>query len=151
MLQLVAGWPGADLIRGSGTAYLLVNAAHILGIALLVGAILPLDLMIVAGRRAGEVAPFLVRSAGVGLALALATGLWLFSVDPPNYLGNRAFLIKLALIAAAVLNLAALHLGRGWRAFVAGGPATPVARTAALASAALWLSTLVAGRWIGFL
>ncbi|ULB10965.1 DUF2214 domain-containing protein [Cereibacter azotoformans] len=151
MLQLVAGWPGADLIRGSGTAYLLVNAAHILGIALLVGAILPLDLMIVTGRRAGAVAPFLVRSAGVGLAVALTTGLWLFSVDPPNYLGNRAFLIKLALIAAAVLNLAALHLGRGWRTFVAGGPATPVARTAALASAALWLSTLVAGRWIGFL
>ncbi|MCZ8151816.1 MAG: hypothetical protein O9292_05415, partial [Rhodobacteraceae bacterium] len=44
MLDAIAALPIASLLRGSGTAYLLVNATHILGLALLIGSILPLDL-----------------------------------------------------------------------------------------------------------
>ena len=43
-LDWLAAWPGAVWLQNSGTAYLFVNAAHILGIGLLLGAILPLDL-----------------------------------------------------------------------------------------------------------
>jgi hypothetical protein len=44
LLEWICTWPGAVLLRGSGTAWLLVNAAHIFGVGLLVGAIVPLDL-----------------------------------------------------------------------------------------------------------
>ena len=151
MIEILQGWPGAQVLRGSGTAYLLVNAGHILGIGLLLGAILPLDLMLARGARVAEVAPVLVRSAGVGLGLALATGLWLFTVDPAEYLANRAFLLKLPLVGLAVLNLVAVHRSRAWAEARGGALARPLLRLAALLSAGLWLSALVAGRWIGFL
>ena len=44
MLEAIGAWPGASWLQQSATAYLFVNAAHILGVAVLLGAILPLDL-----------------------------------------------------------------------------------------------------------
>jgi hypothetical protein len=107
MLDLLAASPIAALLRGSGTAYLLVNATHILGIALLIGSILPLDL-----RLAGAfprtplpaIAPLLRFMALVGLSLAVITGFVLFTANPGEYATNPAFRIKLLLLALAVLN-----------------------------------------------
>lgn len=71
LLEPLGHWPGALWLQRSGTAYLLVSAAHILGIGLLVGAILPLDLRLLGLLRAAPLAvlaPFLTRVAGCGLA-----------------------------------------------------------------------------------
>ena len=152
-IDWMAAWPGAVLLQRSGTAYLLVNAAHILGVGLLVGAILPLDLRLLGffrGVPLGVVGPFLSRAAATGLGLALATGLWLFTVKPAEYLGNEAFLWKLALLAAAIVNIVIQRRSGAFaRALIDGEPRT-VVRLAAFCSAVLWLSVLVAGRWIGF-
>lgn len=62
---LQATLPAATL-RRSGTLYMVVNAAHILAIGLLVGAILPLDLRLAGFFRKVPVeilAPFLSRAA----------------------------------------------------------------------------------------
>ena len=155
LVEAIASWPGARLLHGSGTAYLLVNALHILGIGLLVGAILPLDLRLLGLFRRvplEAVGPFLSRAAAVGACLAIASGLWLFSVKPAEYLANPAFLAKAALLALALANVALQHRGRRFAQATAGGSAVPRApvRVAALCSALLWLSVLVAGRWIGF-
>lgn len=155
-MDLVAGlaaWPGATLIRQSGTAYLFVNAAHILGIGLLVGAILPLDLRLLGCFRTvplAVIAAFLTRAAVVGLVLALSTGFWLFTVKPAEYLANEAFLWKLGLLAIAIANIALQHAG-GFRSVLAGGDVTWAIRARAAVSASLWLGTLLAGRWVGFL
>ncbi|KUL96223.1 membrane protein [Bosea sp. WAO] len=155
-MDLVAGleaWPGAALIRQSGTAYLFVNAAHILGIGLLVGAILPLDLRLLGCFRAVPLAvigAFLTRAAAVGLALALSTGFWLFTVKPAEYLANEAFLWKLGLLAFAITNIGLQH-GGGFRAAMARGEVSGAIRLRAAISVTLWLGTLLAGRWIGFL
>ncbi len=153
MLDWLETWPGAVLLQRSGTAYLLVNAAHILGVGLLVGAILPLDLRLLGffrGVPLAVVGPFLSRAAAAGLALAIAMGLWLFTVKPAEYLGNEAFLWKLALLAAALLNIVVLHRSTGFaRALRDGEPGVGV-RLAAFCSVVLWLAVLVAGRWVGF-
>lgn len=149
----LAAWPGAALLRESGTAYLLVNAAHILGIALLIGAILPLDLAILGvlrGPPLALIAPQATRIAAAGAALAVLTGLTLLSVRPGEYLANPAFLTKAALLALAFANVALQHLLPGWRRLRAGEPPGAQVRALAAASAALWLGVLVAGRWIGF-
>lgn len=154
LLTTIGAWPGALWLRGSGTAYLFVNAAHILSIALLLGAILPLDLRLMGCFRAVPLAvlgPFLTRSAAVGLALALPTGLWLFSVRPVEYAANTAFLIKMGLLGAALANIALMHIGSGFRRVTAGGPVSPGVRLCALVSFLLWPGVLLAGRWIGFL
>jgi hypothetical protein len=52
LLDWLAAWPGAVLLQQPGIAYLFVNAAHILGIGLLLGSILPFDLHLI-GRKIG--------------------------------------------------------------------------------------------------
>lgn len=163
LLDWLATWPGAVWLQGSGRAYLFVNAAHILGIGLLVGAILPFDLILVGVIRSvspAVVGPLLLRSAAAGLALAVATGLWLFTVEPRKYVDNPAFLAKLALLGLALVNIAVQYMGSqylrsqyGGSKFgaVMRGEAVPFSvRVTAGLSALLWLSVLVAGRWIGF-
>lgn len=151
LLDELQAWPGARWLQASGTAWMLVNASHLLGIVLLLGSILPLDLRLLAGReRLPLSAPTraAIRTAALGLVLAIATGLWMFSAQPREYLGNAAFAWKLALVAVALANVAAQHrlLGRTR----IGLPPIGVRALAALSSL-LWLATLLAGRWIGFL
>ncbi len=152
-LQALANWPGAVFLQESWIAYLFVNSAHILGIGLLLGAILPLDLRllgVVSGRELPVLGPFLLRTAATGAALAVLAGLWLFSVKPNEYLQNPAFLVKAALLVMAFLNVAFQHHSKHFASAVRGGPATLRIRVLAAASALLWLAILVAGRWIGF-
>lgn len=154
LVEWIGGWPGAVFIRDSGTAYLLVNATHILGVGLLVGAIIPLDLRLLGLFRHAPLAvlaPFLSRAAATGAVLAIVTGLWLFSVKPGEYLGNAAFLWKAGLLAVALANVVLQHANRHFAAAVAGGELRPTVRLVAACSILFWLSVLVAGRWIGFL
>jgi hypothetical protein len=154
LVEWIGAWPGAVFLRDSGTAYLLVNAAHILGIGLLVGAIIPLDLRLLGffpQAPLAVLAPFLSRAAAAGAVLAILTGLWLFSVKPGEYLGNAAFLWKAGLLLVAIANVALQHGNRRFAAAVAGGTLQPVVRLVALCSILSWISVLVAGRWIGFL
>jgi hypothetical protein len=150
----IGNWPGARWLQQSGTAYLFVNAAHILGLGLLLGAMLPLDLRLALGRAQpalSVLAPVAIRTAAAGLVLALLTGAWLFSVNPGDYLENTAFRWKLLLLSLALVNVAVQH--RQWRSI--GLPETTGAlpvrvRLLAGTSALLWIATLIAGRWIGF-
>jgi len=124
LLDWLAAWPGAVWLQQSGIAYLFVNATHILGIGLLLGSILPFDLHLIGLKRLGSTAiigPLLLRIAATGLALALMTGFWLFT-----------------------------HMGTSFRAALRGEAVAVRVRLIAAISATLWLSVLVAGRWIGF-
>jgi hypothetical protein len=153
-LDWLGSLPPAESLRRSAALYLLVNAAHILGIGLLVGAILPLDLRLVGILREGSIAvlvPFLVRVAATGLALAIVTGSLLFSVKPAEYAANPAFLIKLSLILVGLVNVAAQHRIAAWQMLRQGGEARLPVRLLAILSFSTWLAALVAGRWIGFI
>jgi hypothetical protein len=150
----IGAWPGAVLLQNSGTFYLFVNATHILGIGLLMGAILPLDLRLLGffhGVPLSIIGPFLSRAAACGLALAALTGLWLFSVKPREYLDHAAFLWKVGLLALALANVVLQHRNRRFAAALGDGNVHAFVRISAGCSLALWLSVLVAGRWIGFL
>jgi len=154
LLQSLGQWWGATVLRESGTTYLFVNATHILGIGLLLGSILPLDLRLSGVLRAPPLAllgPFLSRTAAVGLALAMLTGFGLFSVNPLEYIENQAFLYKMGLLGFALINVVLQHGSGRYRFAVQGGAIHIRVRVLALFSACLWLGMLVAGRWIGFL
>jgi hypothetical protein len=143
----------ARMLRGSGDLYMVLNALHILGIGLLLGAILPLDLRILGilrGPPLAVIGPFLSRMAGIGLGLAVLTGACLWSVSAAEYLGNVAFRWKLVLLATALGNVALMHK-LGWEQVVATGRPGPAARLLAALSAVIWPAVLLAGRWIGFL
>lgn len=131
-----------------------VNAAHILGIALLVGSIIPLDVLLARNVSGGELqilARILPGVARWGLILAALTGLWLFTVRPYDYVSNPAFLFKLAILALAIANIVWQHASVDWVQVLRGSAPTHRVRLRAIASIFLWLSALLAGRWIGFL
>ncbi|MCG7363873.1 DUF2214 domain-containing protein [Roseomonas sp. ACRSG] len=153
-MEWLAQWPVAVALRQSALAYPLVNAAHILGIGLLLGSIATLDLRMLGLFRAAPMAvlaPPLWRMAGCGLGLAAATGFLLFSTRPGAYLDNPAFLLKLGLLALGLLNILALHLNPAWKRALAGGEAGAALRLPALLSLLAWVGAVLAGRWIGFL
>lgn len=156
-MDLVAAlhdWPVAAALRRSAWLYVLANAAHVLGIGLILGAALPMDLRLLGAFPRLPLAvtvPFLSRIAATGVALAAVTGLLLLSVNPADYLANPAFRAKLVLILGALLVVAAQHANPAFRAALAGGGVAPSVRVAAALSLGLWLAVLLAGRWIGFL
>ncbi|HEV7245915.1 MAG TPA: DUF6644 family protein [Shinella sp.] len=146
--------PVAAALKASGTLYLVVNAAHILSIGLIVGAILPLDLRLIGVVRAAPIAaigPLLSRTAATGIVLAIVTGLCLFSVRPQEYAQNPAFLAKVGLVAIGIVNALILHRRSDWRMAMSTDSAPPTLRVQAVFSLVIWIGAVLAGRWIGFI
>lgn len=145
-----------DSLRQSLWLYPLVEVAHILGFALLVGAIVAFDLRLMGARAflpAGALSRLLLPVAAAGFTLAVPTGLLLFITEATSLSGNPAFLAKMALLALALLNIAVFHRGAGRSIAVwgAGGPPSRAARLAGAASLLLWVAVLGCGRLIAYL
>src|SRR5690606_16501290 len=94
-------------MRGSDRAYPVVNLVHLLGLVLLVGPMLLLDLRLLgAGRQypLPAVSATLTPWAVVGLLLLLPSGALLFAADAGPLLGNPVMQVKLLLIALGIGN-----------------------------------------------
>ena len=140
----------AQLLKSSRWGYAAVNAAHIFGVALLVGAVVPLNLRLLGVWRAvprETVVRVLAPVAAGGLALALLTGPLLFSVRAREYSGVEFLQLKLAFIAVGVLSTLALCRTHGF--LLRDAPRGRLAGHAAL-SMVCWPGALVCGRLIAF-
>lgn len=145
----------SEALRASVWLYPLVNTGHVVGIALLFGAIVPLDLRLIGVFRSAPLAHLantLVPVAVAGLLLALASGALLFATRPLDYVVEPLFGIKLALLGAAVLNALWLRFDPEWRRLgAAPGAATCRGwRVHGALSLLLWLGVITAGRLIGY-
>lgn len=136
-------------LRESTLAYPLVNTLHILGVALLFGAIVALDLRLMGWRRsAGPVDGFamlLLPVATGGLLLAIPAGLLMFATDARGYAASSLFQAKMVLILVAIANALWLR-SIDWR----NGPPRPRVALAGGTSMALWLGVIVLGRMVGY-
>jgi hypothetical protein len=128
--------------------YALLNATHILGIAMLVGALVPLNLHLMGlawrGTPLALAARLLRPTAAAGLALAIATGLLLFASNAREYAATPLFQLKVAVVALGTAH--ALYHIRGFE-----GLSRPHQQLAGLFSALTWTSALLCGRLLGFL
>lgn len=128
-------------------AYPALEVVHIVGIALLLGNLVALEVRVWGGAAALPV-PALARLsltlAALGFALAGASGLLMFATQPAELLGNRSFVLKMGLLVLAGCNAAWFH-GRGALARL-----DALARWQMLASSILWLAVVVCGRWIAY-
>jgi hypothetical protein len=128
-------------------AYPLLEVAHIVGIALLVGNLTLVELRV---WGAGAALPlpalgrFALRVSLAGFALAACSGALMFAANPGDVIANRAFQIKLVLIALAGVNAAAFHLRGGLQR------ADRTARAQTALSLGLWLAVIICGRWIAY-
>jgi hypothetical protein len=149
-LDWIADWRIVAFVRADRVAYATVNATHILGIGLLVGAVVSSDLMTAGlwkAKRWREGLEMCVPVAASGLALAAVTGVALFSVRGEHYLSDPAFLIKVLLLAVGLANV--LVFRRAMTRLTGDAPSTAM-RLSAISSMAIWISAIFAGRWIAF-
>ena len=138
----------AEWLRYSRWGYAAVNAIHIFGISLLVGALVPMNLRLLGLWSSIELGPLywmLSRVAGVGLVVAVASGLLLFAVRATEYVAINLFAVKLALIAFGVAHAAFLHFGT--RPTKLSRSRQRIAGALALL---LWPTVLVCGRLLAF-
>jgi hypothetical protein len=146
----------ATALRQSFWVYPLVNAGHVVGLALLFGAIVPLDLRLLGFWEKVPLAAMsriLLPVAIAGLALAVSTGALLFSVRATEYAAMPLFWLKFSLIACAVINALLLHMSLAWAVHEHSelGGTMPRLQLAGALSIGLWLAVIVAGRMIGYL
>lgn len=145
----------SQALRASMWLYPLVNTGHVAGIALLFGAVAPLDLRLIGCWKRvplDHLARVLIPVSIAGLVLAVSTGSLLFLARPLDYIHEPLFGTKLALLCAAVLNALILRRSPQWKLVRvgAGGIPRPAWRISALASIVLWLGVITMGRLIGY-
>lgn len=149
-VDAIAGWPLVEYLRTSRAAYATVNATHIVGVSLLVGAIVSSDLRTSGMWKADrwrEGLETCVPVAAFGLALAAISGAMLFSIRGGPYLADPAFQIKALLLAMGLVNVFAFRLAMARRRYSAPSGAM---RLSAFSSILIWIATIFAGRWIAF-
>jgi hypothetical protein len=142
--------PLAQYLRASRWGYAAVSTAHIFGIAVLVGAVLPLNLRLLGlWPRVPQVnlVRVLVPAAAAGLVIAAGAGAMLFLVRAQDYATVGFFQAKLALIGLGIVSAVALHRGYG---FLLEGASRARLAGHALISIACWTGALVCGRLIAF-
>lgn len=140
-----SGWPG---IATHPWAYPALEVVHIVGIALLLGNLLLLELRLWGAAAAlplRELARAALPLALAGFAIAAGSGLVMFAAAPGELLANRAFVVKLGLLLLAGANAGLFH--------ARGSLARPDlwARAQTLLSIGLWLAVIACGRWIAYL
>ena len=149
-------WLGAS-VRSLGVwSYGVINLVHILGIILLFGSILILDLRLLGAWRQIPLATLsqpTTRMAQIGFVLAVASGIPMLSVKTTDYIGNPFLLIKFPAIALALLNVWLVHRTLAWRAH-RERELVPAERRrlaqGAIFSLAFWLTAITSGRMIGY-
>jgi len=144
-------------MRSAGVwTYGITNLVHILGIATLFGSILLLDLRLIGLWRHVPLAALAVpavRVAGVGVVVAVASGVCLLSTNGSEYVGNPFLPIKLGAVALGLLNALALSFTRAWRAARTRDLEPRERRELAVfggVSLLSWLTAVGAGRMIGY-
>ncbi len=138
-------------VRESLWLFPMIEAVHLLGLSLLGGVLLVVDLrMLGLGLKAQSIAelarqtrPWLVASV---LAM-VATGVPLFLSEAVKCYYNTSFWVKISTLPVALLYT---FLVRQRIAADPGLVTSARSRLTAIGSLALWFTVAAAGRWIGF-
>ena len=141
-MQSMFGW-----IVSHPIAYPALEVVHIVGIALLIGNLVLLELRVWGlGTElpVQALARLALRLSLLGFALIGTSGLLMFAGQPAELLASRTFVIKMGLVLLAGLNAAWFH-GRGGLQRLDG-----TARAQTVVSLGLWLAVIICGRWIAY-
>lgn len=142
-----------EAMRQALWLYPAANVVHVLAAGVLMGSILAFDLRLLGfGERlpVPALAGLLLPMAASALAVAVTTGVLLFTADATAVAANPVFPYKLGLIAVGFANVALMHRGPLRSASSWGNRIPATARISALVSLAAWSGTITAGRLIAY-
>lgn len=149
----IEGTAAAGAVRRSLWAYPSASLLHVLGMGLLLGSILALDLRLLGVARALPARPLarlLLPLAALGVAIQLPTGAVMLLADAGALLGHPLMLAKFALVALALANVWAVHLAAGPGLAGLDGPIAPGVRRGALVSLVAWPVVALLGRAVAY-
>lgn len=135
------------MIGSSTWAYPALEVAHLVGVALLLGNLVLLELRLFGLQPRMPIdalARLSLSLSLIGFALAGASGLLMFATQPAELLANRVFVLKMGLLMLAGCNAAAFHTRNGLQR------EDFVAKLQMALSTLLWLAVLACGRWIAY-
>ena len=155
-LQAIQDSDAAQAFLGSQYLYPLVEATHVLGLALSVGLLAIADLRLIGLlMRRQPVADSLETLRPwmmTGFAVMIVSGLILFWPDAAHLWVNPLFQLKMLFMAAAIANALFFELRLGRHVAAWRDPLVPpiAARAAGWASLACWAAVILFGRWIAY-
>ena len=139
-----------------GWGYALINLTHILGIAVLFGSVLLLDLRLMGWRRQiplDVISSSTLPLAKLGFVVAIASGICLLSANASDYTGNPFLVIKFLALVLALINAYLIRQNPVWKALhqiePTGSKNSALVR-AGFISLMCWLTVITAGRLIAY-
>ena len=144
-------WPG-PWVRESNWLFAFGESMHFIGLCLLFGAMIFVDLRLMGFYKQIPVKAVLslLPFAIMGFVINAASGWLFFTSNPALYYENPAFIAKMILVLLAGLNALAFTIWEHRKVLVLGpGEDAPAAaRVLAAASLLLWFAILLLGRWL---
>lgn len=147
-LVAIESWPLSEALRRSVWAYPALETIHIAAFATVFGALMLLELRVFGAVPAVPLPPLARLAVPVALtafAVAATAGVLMLISTATELVPNRAFQIKLGLIAIAGINAWWFHR-RGSLTRHDG-----VAKAQSLLSLLLWLGVITCGRMIAYI
>jgi hypothetical protein len=135
-------------LRTNPYAYPTLEVLHIVGIALLLGNLVLLELRVWGLGKAlpiTDLARLSLLLALAGFGLAALSGMLMFATQAGDLLANRAFVIKMGLLMLAASNAAWFHARNSLVKL------DTTAKIQTLASSIIWVAVIFCGRWIAYL
>src|SRR5436190_12490485 len=145
-----------EAVRMTPHLYPILMSVHVLGIALLVGPALAVDLRLLGIGRSilpvTVIARYLLPLSHIGFAMVAITGVTMFTGIAVSVGSSTAAPWKFGLIVIAGLNIAIFQTGvyrtvEGWDLHA---PTPLGAKVAALVSAFTWTGVIFAGRFLAY-
>jgi hypothetical protein len=135
-------------IELSSWAYPVLEIMHILGIAMLLGNLVLLELRVFGRGKnlpVADLARLSLGLAAVGFSLAALSGVLMFGTRPAELLSNRAFTLKMVLLFTAACNAGWFHARQSLEKL------DFTARALMVLSTVIWIAVVTCGRWIAYL
>ena len=139
------------VIRDSTWLFPVIESVHLLGLAVLGGAVLTVDIRAlgwgVTSRTTGQVVAETNPWLGAGMVVMLLTGIPLFLSEAVKCYYSEAFWVKMSGLAVALVYTFAVH-----NPLLQREPhMNPwIMKLLGVVSIAVWMTVAAAGRWIGF-
>jgi hypothetical protein len=154
----VLGWLEASwfstAVRDIPWLFPLYETIHFVGLCILFGSILVVDLRLLGIGRRVPVDAFLpfIPASMVGFALSLTSGIGLFASDAFTYWPNYGFRLKMVLLMLGGLNALWFELAERQRmsAMQPGTASDLSARISAALSLTIWITVIILGRLLPY-
>lgn len=156
ILKWLEGTALASRIRDGLYLFPMLESIHVIGLALVFGTILIIDLRLLGkasvGRRFKLMSADILKWTWAAFALTALTGSLMFTTNAAVYYHNFYFRTKMVLLVLAGINMLGFELtaARTLQAWDNAPSAPRAGKFVGAMSLALWIAIIFAGRFIGF-